>query len=84
VLLKREPDIARLQQEVMAVKDEGGHSFCANKVWYVWFEPRLKQLVGNSAQSDDPILRSQESYELSYHTLYKLLPNCRNCICLPW
>lgn len=84
MLLKREPELARLQYDAMAVRDEGGNSFCANKVWYVSFEPQLKQLVGNNARADDPLLRSQEAYELSYHTLYKLLPDCRNCVCVPW
>ena len=84
MLLKREPDLARLQLELMAVKDEGGESFCANKVWYIWYEPQLKQLVGSHAGRNDPLLRSQEAYELSQHHLYKLLPNCRNCICVPW
>lgn len=84
MLLRREPDLARLQREVLAVKDEGGDSFCANKVWYIWFEPQLKQLVGRDARGSDPLLRSQETYELSHHNLYKLLPNCRDCICVPW
>lgn len=84
VLLRREPELARLQQEVLAVKDEGGDSFCANRAWYILFELRLKELVGGRAKSDDPLLRSQEAYELSYHRLYGLLPNCRDCICVPW
>lgn len=68
----------------MTVRDEGGASFCANKVWYVHFDQELKKLAGKHAATDDPLLRTQESYELSYQTLYKLLPNCRNCICVPW
>lgn len=84
MLHKREPELARLQSEMSAVEDEGRDSFCANKVWYIWFEPQLKQLVGPQARSEDPLLRSPEAYQLAYHNLYKLLPNCRNCICVPW
>lgn len=84
MLLKREPELARLQSEVMGVTDEGGEFFCANREWYVRFEPKLKELVGTRAERDDPLLRTQEAYELSHHNLYRLLPNCRNCVCLPW
>jgi hypothetical protein len=84
VLLKRETGLAHLQLELMSVKDEGGDSFCANRMWYVRYEPQLKTLVGKQAARNDPFLRSQEAYDLSYHHLYKLLPNCRNCVCVPW
>jgi hypothetical protein len=84
LLLKREPELAQLQSEVLTVKDEGSDSFCANKMWFVYFGPRLNELVGKRARSNDPILRSEESYELAHQILYKLLPNCRNCICVPW
>ena len=68
----------------MGVKDEGGESFCANRVWYIRYEPRLKQLVGRHALRSDPLLRSEEAYQLAQHKLYQLLPNCRDCICVPW
>ena len=67
-----------------AVRDEGGPSFCANKVWYIHFAPRLNELAGERARSDDPLLRSDEAYELSYQKLYRSLPNCRSCVCEPW
>jgi hypothetical protein len=84
VLLRREPGLARLQSEAMSVRDEGGSAFCANRVWYVRFEPQLKQFVGSDAEGDDPVLRSPEAYELSRQILYRLLPDCRNCVCVPW
>ena len=84
MLLRREPRLERLHGEVSAVRDEGGSSFCANKLWYVQYEPQLKRLVGKTAEADDPLLRTPEAYELSRQTLYRLLPDCRDCICVPW
>lgn len=84
VLLRREPGLARLQSEATAVRDKGGRSFCANRLWYIRFEPQLRQLVGKSSEGNDPLLRSPEAYELSHQILYRLLPDCRNCICMPW
>lgn len=74
----------QLEDEVKGVRDEGGVSFCANKVWYIWVEPQLKELVGEHAQKQDSLLRSPEAYDLARETLYRLLPNCRNCVCVPW
>ena len=82
--MEKEPLLARLQQELSAVRDEGGHSFCANKYWYVEVAPRVSTLVGAHAEADDPLLRSPEAYEAAYNVLYHLLPNCRNCVCVPW
>jgi len=84
VLLRREPKLARLQSELAAVRDEGGSSFCANRLWYVRYEQQVRRLVGEGAESDDPLLRTSEAYELSRHVLYRLLPDCRDCICVPW
>ena len=83
-LVEREPELANLYLETSAVKDGGGPSFCANKHWYIHVEPRLTELVGQRAQTTDPILLSPKAYELAYDVLYGLLPNCRNCICVPW
>ena len=83
-LVAREPALARLRREVEAVEDEGGRSFCANKVWYIQFEPHLTKLAGRRATGPDPLLRTPQAYEVARATLYELLPDCRNCICLPW
>lgn len=79
-----EPELAQLRREVESIGDEGGAYFCANKVWYIWIEPRLKELVGRHALRRDPLLRSHEAHEAARETLYRLLPNCRNCVCVPW
>ena len=83
-LLEREPALGELQAELSAVRDEGGTSFCANKYWYVHAAPRVAGLVGAQAAKADPSLRTPEAYTLAYEVLYRLLPNCRNCVCVPW
>jgi hypothetical protein len=84
MLVEREPALDQLQAELSAVRDEGGNSFCANKYWYVRVAPRVAQLVGAQSAQDDPALRAPEAYTLAYEVLYRLLPNCRNCVCVPW
>ena len=84
MLIEREPGLAQLWLEVESIRDEGGHSFCANKVWYIWIEPRVRELVGSHAAREDALLRSREAHELARQILYRLLPNCRNCVCVPW
>lgn len=67
------------------MRDEGGPSFCANKFWYIHADPKLSELVGRHARrQDDPLLRSAQAYEIARDTLFRLLPDCRNCVCLPW
>ena len=84
MLLQREPELTQLQLELKAVKDEGGPSFCANKLWYIQFEPRLREIVGPQAKTNDLVLRSTQAQILARNILYKLLPDCRNCVCTPW
>lgn len=83
-LVALEPELAQLRLEVQSIRDEGGPSFCANKVWYIWIEPRLRELVGGQARRDDALLRSREAHESAREILYRLLPGCRNCVCVPW
>jgi len=83
-LVEREPALVELQHELAEVRDEGGNSFCANKYWYVRVAPRVAELVGAQSGRDDPLLRAPEAYTLAYEVLYRLLPNCRNCVCVPW
>jgi len=84
MLLEREPALGELQAELSAVRDEGGNSFCANKYWYVRVAPRVAELVGAQSTREDTLLRAPEAYTLAYEVLYHLLPNCRNCVCVPW
>jgi hypothetical protein len=83
-LAEREPALVELQHELSEVRDEGGNSFCANKYWSVRVAPRVSELVGAQSVREDPLLRAPEAYTLAYEVLYRLLPNCRNCVCVPW
>jgi hypothetical protein len=84
MLIELEPELEQLRLEVESIRDEGGPSFCANKVWYIWIEPRVSELVGRRARRAAPLLRSREAHEAVRKNLYPLLPNCRNCVCVPW
>jgi len=84
MLVEREPELLRLRREIEAVRDDGGAYFCANKVWYIRFKPQLRELAGASARKNDPVVRSPAAYRLAHDTLYRLLPDCRNCICMLW
>ena len=82
-LAEREPRLVVLLMEIKQVKDDKSkRSFCANRVWYRDFKPRMIVLVGWDAEKDDPMLRTQEAYDICYDYLYAKLPNCRNCLCL--
>ena len=35
-----------------------------------------------SLSEGEQVLRSQGAYDLAYHTVYDVLPNCRNCGCM--
>jgi hypothetical protein len=75
-LVELEPELDDLRAEIEETSDNGVDPFCANAHWYSRFKPRLVSLVGNHASGKDPQLRSHEAYDLAYHKLYDLLPNC--------
>lgn len=80
-LVALEPQLADLLREAEAVRDLGGRYFCANRIWYAAFKPRLQQLVGWCSDHHDPRLRTSCSYATAYETIYHALPDCRNCSC---
>lgn len=81
------PEVQDLIAETSAVKDTGGKSFCANRVWYREYKPELLPLVGCTAnidglpELDAKFLMSPEAYDVAYEAAYQPLPDCRNCIC---
>jgi hypothetical protein len=79
-LCQREPRLRSLARDVQAVEDTGGPWFCANDWWCADFKPRLVCLVGWRAEQ--PELRTSEVYDVAYATLYRQLPDCRNCHCI--
>ena len=78
-MIERQPLLLSLYRDAKKIKDEGGLSFCANKVWYDDFKPRLVKLVGFECKTKE--LKTQEAYDRAYKKVYSVLPNCRNCIC---
>ena len=84
-LTEREPRLAQMYTEIAHVTDDKiSATFCANRLWYIQFEPRLLNLVGSRAEMPDKLVRAPEAYTLARRTLYRLLPDCRNCVCVPW
>lgn len=67
--------------EVRAVQDDPSkESFCANTLWRTGgFRDRVNELVGWDATN--PQLQG-EAYDTVLHTIYEVLPPCRNCGCL--
>jgi len=82
-LEKREPLLVTLAESSAAIVDTGGPTFCANHVWSHELKPQLLTLVGWEAETDEPVLRSTEAYDIAYRACYNLLPGCRGCWCLP-
>jgi len=80
-IVKLEPKLGALHREAQEVRDTGGRHFCANKVWYDDFKPRLKLLVGWCRADDVLSLKASESYATAYAKIYNALPDCRNCAC---
>jgi hypothetical protein len=80
-LAEIEPRLAELKQEAASVVDDGGKSFCANRVWYSRFKPRLNSLVGFDRDTGPAVIRSCNAWDLAIRVIYRELPDCRNCSC---
>jgi hypothetical protein len=76
-LAAREPEPGQLREEIEQVEAINS-TFCANRIWYERLRSRMMKLVGDMAQSENPVIISSEAYDLSYQTLYHLLPPCRS------
>ena len=78
-----EPLISELLKSAQSVKDNGlEEGFCANRLWFSFYAPQIKQLVGFVARN--VALRNSRCYELAYTKAYCALPPCRNCNCFLW
>lgn len=75
-----EPGLKELEAEIRAERPGPDGRYCANRVWYCKYKPRLCLLVGWEARL--PGLRSMRDYDAAYQTLYDLLPDCNDCFCL--
>jgi hypothetical protein len=79
-ICKKEPRLSELYADARRITSRGDPNFCANFVWYRTLKPRLLFLVGWHAER--PELRTSEIYDFVYHYIYKVLPSCRNCLCM--
>lgn len=79
-IIKIEPQLKKLFEESCSIKDDGiKNIFCANKIWYENFKPKLEKLVGWDAVKQS--LRNEDDYDIVYRKIYDVLPPCRNCSC---
>ena len=76
-----EPRLLELLHEARSMIDMGGLSFCANRIWYDGFKPRLVALVGWERDAGPKLLRTSAAYDVAYQTIYGALPDCRDCAC---
>lgn len=81
-LIKIEPRLSALLQRAEAIKDTGGRSFCANRVFALELKPTLYKLVGWDAETQNKVLNSEAAYNVVYDAVYNKLPDCRNCGCM--
>jgi hypothetical protein len=81
-LRKLEPGLTELANAARHYQKRRSRTFCANSVWYRELRPRLVLLVGWGSRHPEPVMRSQEGYDIAYDTIYSLLPDCRGCSCL--
>ena len=75
-LLDLEPRLSDLLHD--ALQGEDKPDYCADEYWYREIKPRLLKIVGWYAETDNEILKSSESYDISYQFIYSALPDCRH------
>lgn len=84
-IVEIEPRLRQAKMEISAIKRESKKPFCANAIWYGYGDPRFsyKERVNRYTgwYAEKPELRSMEAYDLAYDHLYRLLPDCRDCLC---
>jgi hypothetical protein len=81
-LCQHDAHLRALLQEVTKERYRKDSNFCANELWYALPRTRgfvgikflMQQLVGHGARRVE--LRTQDAYDVAYHTLYNAMPNC--------
>lgn len=87
-LVRAAPRLKALLEEARQVRSHDSPTFCANNVWFGYFEhrgfkPRLHHLVGWAVadrRGASHLLASSEAYEVAYQKIYQALPDCRDCV----
>ena len=79
-LARREPRILKVLDDAKAVKRSDGEPFCAQLAFYRYgLKSKISDLVGVHRGNGPKQLRSQEAYDTVYWTVYRALPECRDC-----
>ena len=86
---KADERLSLLEKDICCVKDDGESPwFCANRIWFEYFKPKLLNIVGfdrvreSREDFDDDWFYSPAAYDVAYQSLYNNLPDCRNCDCM--
>jgi hypothetical protein len=78
----RDERLVTLRRRVEAVRRPAIGRFCAHAHWYgrrdSGFKGELCGIVGWDSANPDAALRTTEAYDVAYHHLYDLLPDCRH------
>jgi hypothetical protein len=83
-LVKIEPRLAALKEDVEDADNPERSHFCGVTAWHgiggrPGFKMRLYYLAGFRA--DKPELRTQQAWEQATEILWNSLPPCRGCLC---
>jgi hypothetical protein len=84
-LIRRGPRLEQLRREMLQHRDSGETLyFCSHELWYgddahKGYGQRIAQLVGEDADTHDPVLRTAGAFQLAVSVLSRALPYCRNC-----
>ena len=81
-LCQIEPRLVALYNDCKAETSTDNPNYCANRVWYRQYKPRLVKLVGMEAEITNYDLMGNDAYDMAYRKCYESMPNCRNCSCM--
>src|SRR5262245_38074830 len=90
-LARLEPGLRALLREARSYHRGAPRNFCANAVWYGYprgpgpcgggLKDRMQRLVGFHRRDGDEVLRTSAAYDVAYDTIFRALPDCRECGC---
>jgi len=83
-LCRLEPRLRHLEdhaRRVAAAEKRKRVRCCGNRAWYTEVKPQLVWLVGFQRAARHEVLSTTTAYDVAYHHLYELMPDCRECMC---
>jgi hypothetical protein len=87
-IIKIEPKLEELYIKAKSFNEDcdKNKNSCANRVWYGFggkksLKKEMSKLVGWDCNNE--LLNTTSAYDISYHTIYDVLPDCKGCgVCL--